>query len=428
MAENRVVITGAGIVCSLGSGVSEVWEALSSGKTGIKSIEGFDPRGFGCAFAAQVQPLNPADLGIHPRDSRIMDTHSYLLMKGCRDAFHQSHLEDALIPREEIGLFAGMGMVDYEAEDLLPAVLKSLNGAGDLDYSAFYSKGYTEIYPLWPLSMLNNISFCQVAMSLDIQGENTVFSPHADSGAMAVAEGLKALWDQRARVVLCGGVSEKVNPFSLGRAHLNGILNTTDPQNNQLCRPFDTGRKGTVLGEGCGVIALELESSARKRGVTCLASMTGYGSACEAEGRSSGPTARALGIAMREALERGGHKASDIGIVIAHGDGTVAGDRNEIEAIHTVFSNCIDRVYVFSSKGSLGHLLAGAPLVDAILGISMLRTGFVPRTLHTSSPEPTIRFPLVYREPLRVDPRRILVNCQSYEGQAASLILEAVTD
>src|SRR5512147_2256043 len=115
MAGNRVVITGVGIVCSLGSGVSEVWEALFSGKTGIKSIEGFDPGGFGCTFAAQVQPLNPVDLGIHPRDSRIMDTHSYLLMKGCRDAFLQSHLEDALIPREEIGFFAGMGMVDYEA-------------------------------------------------------------------------------------------------------------------------------------------------------------------------------------------------------------------------------------------------------------------------------------------------------------------------
>jgi len=267
MKEEHVVITGAGLVCSLGSRVSEAWEALLSGKTGIRPVVGFDPGGFGCTFAGQVQPLNPADLGIHPRDSRIMDTHSYLLMKGCRDAFLQSCLENASIPREEFGFYAGMGMVDYGVDDLLPAVLKSLNGAGDLDYSAFYSKGFTEIYPLWPLSMLNNISFCQVAMSLDLQGENTVFSPHADSGAMAVAEGMKALRDERARVALCGGVSEKVSPFSLARAHLSGILNTADPQSSQLCRPFDAERKGTVLGEGCGVIALELESSAREREV-----------------------------------------------------------------------------------------------------------------------------------------------------------------
>ena len=210
-----MVITGAGLVCSLGSKASAVWEALVAGKTGIRPIEGFDPGGFGCIFAGQAQPLNPADLGINPRDSRIMDTHSYLLMKGCRDAIQQSRLENASIPREEVGFYAGMGMVDYEVDDLLPAVLKSLNGTGDLDYSAFYSKGFTEIYPLWPLSMLNNISFCQVAMSLDLQGENMLFFPHADSGAMAVAEGIKALRDGRARVVLCAGVSERLTLSAL---------------------------------------------------------------------------------------------------------------------------------------------------------------------------------------------------------------------
>src|SRR4030042_6946531 len=106
MAEDRVVITGTGIVCSLGSNPSEVWEAFLSRQTGIKPIEGFDPRGFGFICAAQVKSLNPLDLGIHPRDSRIMNTHSYLLMKGARDAFLESGLGDRSIPREEIGFFA----------------------------------------------------------------------------------------------------------------------------------------------------------------------------------------------------------------------------------------------------------------------------------------------------------------------------------
>ncbi len=127
--------------------------------------------------------------------------------------FSSRGLENASIPREEIGFFAGMGMVDYEVDDLLPAVLKSLNATGDLDYSAFYSKGYTEIYPLWPLSMLNNISFCQVATSLDLQGENTVFSPHADSGAMAVAEGMKALRDEQGPGGSLRGCQREGQPF-----------------------------------------------------------------------------------------------------------------------------------------------------------------------------------------------------------------------
>jgi 3-oxoacyl-[acyl-carrier-protein] synthase II len=274
--------------------------------------------------------------------------------------------------------------------------------------------------------MLNNISFCQVAMSLDIQGENTVFSPHADSGAMAVAEGMKCLVDRRAQAVLCAGVSEKITPFSLARAHLCGVLNTTDPCNGQLCRPFDQERKGTVLGEGCGAIALELESSARKRAIPYVASMTGYGSSCETEGGCSGPTAKAISLAMRDGLDRAGLNPSQVDLVIAHGDGTVLGDRHEAEAIHRVFSGCVDRMMVYSSKGAIGHLQAAGPLVDVILGVCMLRDGLVPPIPNTSSPEPTFQFQLVHGGPVTKALKRILIICQSYEGQAASLILEAI--
>jgi 3-oxoacyl-(acyl-carrier-protein) synthase len=426
MAEDRVVITGTGMVCALGKIPEQVWAALLSGKTGIRPIEGFDTDGFACTSAAQVRDLNVTELGVHPRDARIMDTHSYLLMKSTRDAFHQAGLDRTLIPREEIGFFAGMGMVDYEVEDLFPAVVKSLDGRGHLDYSAFYSQAYTEIYPLWPLKMLNNIGFCQVAKELDIQGENTVFSPHGDSGAMAVTEGTKSVRSRRAQVVLCGGVGEKVNPSSLARAHLSGVLNTTDSPKGLLCRPFAVDRKGTVLGEGCGVVALELESSARTRGVPIVASVTGYGCSCEITNSHSGPTARAFSLAMRGGLDRADLKPSDIDLIIAHGDGTVSGDRNEIEAIHDVFSDCLNQVHVFSSKAALGHLLAGAPLIDVILGVCMLRDGIVPAMPHASPPEPSIRFHVLQGTSLRKDLRRILINCQSYEGQAASLVLETV--
>jgi 3-oxoacyl-[acyl-carrier-protein] synthase II len=426
MTEDRVVITGTGMVCALGKTPEEGWDALLSGKTGIRPIEGFDAGGFACTSAAQIRDLNVAELGVHPRDARIMDTHSYLLMKSTRDAFQQAGLDRTSIPREEIGFFAGMGMVDYEAEDLLPAVVKSLDGRGHLDYSAFYSQAYMEIYPLWPLKMLNNIGFCQVATQLDIQGENTVFSPHGDSGAMAVTEGMKSVRSQRAQVVLCGGVGEKVNPSSLARAHLSGILNTEDPQEGFLCRPFAMDRKGSVLGEGSAVVALELESSARNRGVPMVASVTGYGCSCEISNRHSGPTARALSLAMRKGLDRAGLKSSEIDLIIAHGDGTVSADGNEIEAIHDVFSDCLNTIHVFSSKAAVGHLLAGAPLIDLILGVRMLTDGIVPAMPHTSPPDPSIRFHVVQGTSLRRNVRRILINCQSYEGQAASLVLETV--
>lgn len=430
---DHVVITGTGLVSSLGLTASETWDALLSGKHGIQQIDGFDARGFDCQEAAQVHGLNASELNIHPRDARIMDKHSYMLMKSSHDAFKQANLETASIPGEEIGFFVGMGMVDYKIEDIIPSVLKSIDPApltvqGDpqcnMDYNTFFSQGYQVIYPLWPLSMLNNISFCQVAINLGIKGENTVFSPHSDSGIHAVAQAVKTIIDEKAKVALAGGVSEKVSPLSLARASLFGILNTS--ANKMGCRPFGKDRNGTILGEGCGILTLELRSSADERGVPYLAAITGSGFAFEKSEESNCPTARAISQTMEETIASAKLKPSDIDVIIAHGDGTRTGDKNETEAIHKVFADSINKINVFSSKGALGHLLAGAPAVDTILGIFILKNGIIPATYNSLPPEDNIMFNLVNSKPLKVHPKRIMINAQSYEGQCASLIIESV--
>jgi 3-oxoacyl-[acyl-carrier-protein] synthase II len=426
MPRDRVVITGAGVVCALGDSPSSVWDALIAGGHGIRPIEGFDARGFDCAVAAQVRRRHPDDLGIDPRETRIMNAHSSMLMKAVRDACTASGLDAAPIPRESIAFFAGMGMVDYRVEDLLPAVLKSLDNRGELDYSAFYAEGYREIHPLWPLSMLNNISFCQVAIDLDIQGENTVLSPHADSGAQAVSEAMKCVEDRKCTAALAAGVSETITPLSLARGHLAGILNTGAGSGEDYVKPFDADRKGTVLGEGCGVVALELSSTAEKRGILPLAVLSGHGAAFEPEAGLPGPSVRALTASMKSALTRAQIGPSDIDLIISHGEGTPGGDRSEIEAIQQVFSKSPERVKVFSSKAALGHLLAASPVVDLVLGISILRNGTIPMTLHTRNPDPSVKFTLVTGEPMRADVSRILINCQSSEGHAASLIVEGI--
>jgi 3-oxoacyl-[acyl-carrier-protein] synthase II len=205
---------------------------------------------------------------------------------------------------------------------------------------------------------------------------------------------------------------------------LSHILTLSDEQNALPCRPFAADRNGTVPGEGCGVIALELYQSAVNRGTPVLAALAGYGAAFESDDNYRVPTACAFGNAMRSALRNAGLAPSDIDLIIAHGDGTRAGDRNETDAIHEVFSDCIREVGVFSSKGALGHLLAGAPVVDIILGIAMIEKGKIPPTL-TSSPESSLRFSLV-TQPLKRNLKRIMVNAQSCEGQAASIIIESV--
>ncbi|MBI4847862.1 MAG: hypothetical protein HY808_04690 [Nitrospirae bacterium] len=421
--KDKVVITGFGLVSSLGPNASETWDALLSGKSG----------------AAQVPELNPAELGIHPRDARIMDKHAHMLLKSSQDSFRHSRLDTSSIPKDDIGFFAGMGMVDYNIDDLLPAVVKSLDAHGSLDYDAFYSGAFQEIYPLWPLSMLNNISFCQAAINLGIKGESAVFSPHADSGAQAIMEGLNTIIEKKAQAVLAGGVSEKSSPLSLARASLSGILNTSSENNpplkkgaaggffdEPLCRPFGGNRTGTILGEGCGVVTLELLSSAKKRQVPYFAAITGYASAFGKSDEYNCPASAAISNAMEQALIKAGLAPSDIDLIIAHGDGTRMGDANEIEAIHHTFSDCINKVNVFSSKGALGHMLAGAPAVDIILGTYILENGIIPAVHNSLPPDKNIRFNLVNKGPLKTTIKRIVVNSFSYEGQCASLIIEAL--
>jgi 3-oxoacyl-[acyl-carrier-protein] synthase II len=423
---DKVVITGTGLVTSLGNSAKETWDALIAGKCGIYPIEDFDARGFDCHIAAQVKGLEPSKLDIHPRDSRIMDKHSYMLLKCSREAFKQSRLDKDDIPPEDIGYFAGMGMVDYNIEDLLPSVLKSLDSEGALNYSKFFLQEYQQIHPLWPLSMLNNISFCQVAIDLGIKGENTVFSPHADSGIHAIIEAYNTVKERKAKVVLAGGVSEKVSPLSLARASWFGILNTSGKDNHTGCRPFGKDRKGTILGEGCGVLALELESSARKRQTPWLAGISGYGTSFEKSKEANCPTTSAISLSMKETLNKAGLQPEDIDLIIAHGDGTYRGDKNEIEAINHTFADCIDKVKVFSSKAAIGHLLAGSPVVDIILGIYIFKNGIIPPVYNSLPIDSHVRFNLISREPVKVKPKRILINSQSYEGQCASLIIEAM--
>jgi 3-oxoacyl-[acyl-carrier-protein] synthase II len=420
--KDRVVITGTGLVSALGLSAAETWQGILSLKSGINPIHDFDVQGFDCTAAVQVYGVGAAELDIHPRDSRIMDKHSYMLMKGSRDAFSEAKLDDSEIPPEDIGYFAGMGMVDYNVEDLLPSVLQSLDEKGNLDYDKFYSHAFQQIHPLWPLSMLNNINFCQVAIDLGIKGDNTTFCPHADSGMHSIIEAYNTLIEEKAKVVLAGGVSEKVSPLSLARAQWFNILNTSD----HTCRPFGRDRNGTILGEGCGIISLELQSSAAARDVTSLAAVTGYGTSFEASEESNCPTSKAVSIAMEQAIAKAGLHPCDIDLIIAHGDGTAVGDRNETEAIHRTFSKCLDKVIVFSSKGALGHLLAGAPAVDAVLGIHILKDGIIPATYNTSPIDDSIKFRVINGEPLKTDPKRILINALSYEGQCASLIIESI--
>lgn len=419
-----VVISGRSLTTALGSGVDETWEALLAGRCGIGPITGFDASGFPCQSAAQVTGVDETSLDLPRRESRIMGQHSFILMKSASEAMAESGLGAIEGSATDTGFFAAIGMVDYKPEELIDALTAARNEQGGFDYDRFYETGYREIFPLWPLSMLNNIALCQVAVRLGLQGENTVYSPHADSALQALAEAAATVAEGRNSAVLAGAAGENVSETSLARGLLHGMINSRDQ--DQPCRPFSADGAGGVLGEGGGVVLLESGSRAVSRGMEPRVAISGYGASFglgEPDGVGAGPSSDAITRAMSDAIGRAGRRPEQVDLVIAHGEGNRGGDQREIEAIRRLFpeSGCSTRLY--SSKGSLGNLLAGAPLVDLILAERMISSGLIPPTLGNGEVLAPAAAMLV-RETLEARPQVILINAFSYEGQASSLLVE----
>jgi 3-oxoacyl-[acyl-carrier-protein] synthase II len=420
-----VVITGSAVISGLGNSKSAVWPALLSGKSSVGPLRGFPSNEFEGISGSRVRGLDSARLGLPPRMTRLMDLPSLMLMTCASDALAEAKLHRGVLPGEAMAFFAGMGMVDYEFSQLLPAVEKSQTVDGKLDYSRFFAEGYREIYPLWPLSMLNNVGFCQIAIGLGILGENAVFAGQADAGFQALVEALWSLRKKRARAAVVGGVSGRISPFSLARAELAGTLEPSGNQENTGCGPFSRWRSGTVPGEGCGVLVLESRSAAMDRGGSFIARIPGYGFACQAEGDSSNPTETAIAAAAEQAISRAGLSPSAIDLVIGHGHGTLEEDLNEIRAVNGIFFGREPSIPFFSSKGALGNCQAGSLTVDVVLAVCILQHKVIPPMLNGDSPEASKEFNRVGNDSQTGSPRCILINGRSPGGPCVSLVVEA---
>lgn len=420
----KVVVTGVGMVTSLGATAAETYSALSAGNTGIRPVSGLDPQTFGCRMAAQIRHMDPSDAVIHPRDARVMRLQGLMLMKAAREALVNGDLDPCAVGDSSVGLFVGMGHLDYEFEELLPAIRVCLDSDGWFNHDAFFSSGYREIHPLWPLSILNNMTLCQLGITFGIKGENAVFAPYGDAGARAVAEGMHAIREGKAAAVLAGGVSEKISPLSLTRNSSSDLLSTDPPLMQKACiSSYDEGT-GPVLGEGCGVMVLESRAGAEKRGVPFLAEVSGFGSAVERQGARPWPTSGAVQRAMEKAVTDAGIDPTSVDLIIAHGDGT-PGDRNENDAIRRLFSDAGRRIVAYASKGALGDLVAASPVADAILGVHVIQKGTIPPTLPVGRSEYPPPLNLICEKAQVKSPEHVLINTRGHQGQSASLVISA---
>jgi 3-oxoacyl-(acyl-carrier-protein) synthase len=342
------VITGLAVRSALGEDAEALWAAVQSGASALAPARGFDASGFGDPRVAQV--WTEAESAEDDPALRILGSHGRLLDGVARAAHAAADL--AALPREEVGLFVGLGMVDAPQADLVPAALASRDADGRLSLTRFFAGGYRSVHPLWPLSMLGNVAAGQVAIDLDLRGDNLVTASDADAGLRALLEAARSVHDGACRAALAGGASGRVGPACLARLTLQGRLPGVSP------------------GEGGAALVLEGEASAAGRGRTVLARVRGGATAFGRAGGRPGPDAAAFERALTAALTEAGASGADL--VLAHADGHPATEEAEAAALERTGLSGARRV---TSKRAVGHLGAGAAALDACLAAQALQAG-----------------------------------------------------
>ncbi|MFF2041421.1 beta-ketoacyl-[acyl-carrier-protein] synthase family protein [Kitasatospora sp. NPDC058170] len=406
-ARPAATVTGIGLVTPLGRKPAEVFEALTTGRSGITAVpEGHAAHGW--LTAAGIAPAVDGREVLPPTETRCVDRFVLLALAAADDA-----LADA-------GLVVGR---DVDAHRT--AVVLATGGGGletfEQQSHRRLERGRPGVSPYLLPGMLSNMATARVAIKHGIRGYSSAIVTACAAGAQAVAEGLRLIRAGDADVVVCGGSESSLHPtiaaaFTNARALSHGW---EDPQ--QASRPFDARRTGFVLGEGSAVLVLERAEHADARGAAGYADLTGWGASTDAHHPTMPrPDGEGAADAMRSALANAGLAPADIGYVNAHGTGTKLGDIAETAALRSVFGE--QGPAVSSTKGATGHLLGAAGALEAAVTALAVARGTLPPTVNLVDPDPACALDHVRGAARAAAPGAALSNAFAFGGHNLSLI------
>jgi 3-oxoacyl-[acyl-carrier-protein] synthase II len=408
MGARRVAVTGAGVVCSLGSSLNELRAALGAARPGVRQLPPEVAQKSGVQVGALVD-WDPSGM-FKEAEAANLDRVSQFALASAGQALADSGLDLASADRTRIGVSWGTGM----------------GGAGTLEasYKSVYGKDDWRLRPLTVVMAMNNAAGSNIAVRHALGGPFANFSTACSSSAMALGEAMRTIAAGRADAIVAGGAEALLTPGTLAAWQALRTLAPADAGNPAAsCKPFDKRRAGLVLGEGAAAFVLESEESARKRGARVYALLSGYGNSCDAV-HMSRPDRGGQARAMKEALHEARLAPADVGYINAHGTATAVGDVVECEAINEVFGAAASEVRVSSTKALHGHLLGGAGALEFAISLVALE-GLIPGTAFLDQPDPACKVRHVALRAERIDPpRAVMSNSFAFGGSNVALIAE----
>ena len=406
----RVVITGIGLVSSLGIGTKANWDALSAGKSGIGRITRFDVSGFAAQIAAEVKGFDPLQF-IEKKDVKKMDVFIQYAIAASQFAMDDSRLPITNSSAYNVGVYLASGIGGFSTIER--------------EHEALLNGGPRKVSPFFIPSAIINLAAGQVSIRFGAKGPNLATCTACSASAHAIGESFEIIRRGDADAMIAGGSEAAITPMSVGGFGSMRALSTRNDEPERASRPFDKDRDGFIIGEGAGVLILEDLEHAQQRGAPIYAELVGYGSSADAYHMTApsedGDGARRV---MAMAIRKAGIRADEVDYINAHGTSTPYNDRLETLAIKHCFGDHAGKVAISSTKSMTGHLLGGAGGLEAGISALAVHHQLVPPTINLDNPDPECDLDYVPHKSRTMPIRYALSNSFGFGGTNAALLFK----
>jgi len=398
----RVVITGLGVVSSLGIGHKEFWKNLIAGKSGISKVTTFDTSKYERHYAGEIKNFDPEKF-INRRKVAQMGRTSYLAIAATKLALKDAGIKSSDIRRNNLGVSIGTTMGEAQViEQIVKHTL--VNQESILRNRVF----------LYPASVISST----VANYFKLTGFNTVFANACAAGNYSIGQVFDQIKSGNAEMAFGGGS----DAFSRIAFTGFGRLFAMSPDK---CRPFDKNRKGMMLGEGAGILLLETLKSAQKRKAKIYAEVMGYGLSCDAK-HMTNPSVTGIAHAMKKALNNSNATYHGVDYICAHGTGTPENDRSETEAIKRIFGENAKKIPVSSIKSMLGHTMGAASALESIACCLAINNNQIPPTINLKDKDPECDLDYVPNKGRKAEVEVAINNSSAFGGNNCCLVLRKI--
>src|SRR6266702_434214 len=407
---SRVVVTGLGLITSLGNDLASSWEALCQGKSGVSEITSFDTSQYRVHFGAQIKDFDPT-LYMDRKEARRNDPYEQLAIASSKQALAHAGLQITAENGDDIGVYIGSGI----------GGLVTLHD----QFEVLHFKGPDRISPFFINMMIVDGAPGIVSILTGAKGPNFAIVSACASSANTIGEAWEAIRRGDARAMIAGGAEKGITPIAMASFDNMHAISRRNDDPQGASRPFDATRDGFVIGEGAGMLILEDLDFARARGAKILAEMVGYGSTADAyHVTEPAPGGEGLVRAMRRALQKADLRLDQIDYINAHGTSTPYNDRTETQAIKIYFGEHAYHLAVSSTKSMTGHMLGAAGAAEAVICVLAIQTGILPPTINLRHPDPECDLDYVPNEARRRPIDVAMSNSMGFGGHNTCLIFK----